>query len=202
MAEKTRVGIYGGTFNPPHIAHVKAAERFMVEAALDRLIIIPSFVPPHKEYSGNVTPEERLEMCKIAFGHIHSSEVSDIEIQRGGKSYTAVTLSELSSSDCELYFLCGTDMFLTLDSWYCPERIFNLATICYIRRESDEQITERLAERTRLYTEKFGARIIAVDTEAIEVSSTEIREAILSGTECSMLQPAVFDYIKLKGLYK
>ena len=97
-------------------------------------MIIPDCLPPHKEYSGSVTEEQRLEMCKLAFGHIENVTISDMEIKRGGRSYTSVTLEELTSPDRELYFLCGTDMFLTLESWYRPEVIFDLATICYIRR--------------------------------------------------------------------
>ena len=114
MTEKRRVGIYGGTFNPPHNGHVGAAEAFCRGALLDELIIMPDFLPPHKEIDKAVSADERLKMCELAFSHIEKARVSDMEIRRGGRSYTSVTLEELSSPDVDLYFLCGTDMILTI----------------------------------------------------------------------------------------
>lgn len=200
--KKIKLGIYGGTFNPPHIAHVRAAELFYEAVKPDKLLIIPDFLPPHKQFSGTVTPQERLEMCEIAFSHIPNVTVSDTEIKRGGKSYTAVTLEELSAENTELYFLVGTDMILTMDSWYMPEKIFELATICYIRRESDRDITEKLAERSEYYKTKYGARIIFIDAEPLAVSSTDIREALLKGCKSELLSPKINDYIAEKGLYR
>ncbi|MBQ8689984.1 MAG: nicotinate (nicotinamide) nucleotide adenylyltransferase [Clostridia bacterium] len=201
MTEKIRVGVFGGTFNPPHLAHVNAAEHFAEAAGLDRLLVIPALLPPHKEYSGTVEPNERIEMCRLAFSHIKNTEVSDIEIARGGKSYTAITLSELKSDNNELFLLCGTDMFLTLDSWYMPEKIFELATVCYIRRESDTDITEKIEDRVSLYKQRYGARILAVNASAIELSSTLIREELKANKGSQYLPPAVYEYIKGRGLY-
>ena len=107
MTEKRKIGIYGGTFNPPHIAHVRACEAFYESIKPDKLLVIPDFLPPHKEIAGGATTEERLEMTRLAFENLPAAEVSDMEIARGGRSYTAVTLSELSAEDNELYFLCG-----------------------------------------------------------------------------------------------
>ena len=118
---KKRVGIFGGTFNPPHIGHVEAAKAFVENACLDSLIIMPAFIPPHKEYDSIVTCEERLEMCKIAFKDVDKATVSDLEISRGGKSYTYLTLQELTSDEVELYFLCGTDMIISMDTWKNPD---------------------------------------------------------------------------------
>ena len=95
MKEKIRVGIFGGTFNPPHIAHVNAAECFLGAARLDSLLIIPALVPPHKEYSGTVTPNDRLEMCRLAFSDLRGTEISDIEISRGAM----VTHNVMNSMD-------------------------------------------------------------------------------------------------------
>lgn len=202
MNKKIRVGIFGGTFNPPHIGHVASAERFSEVIEPDLLLIIPDCIPPHKEYSGSVTTEERFEMCRLAFGHINNVEISDIEIKRGGRSYTAVTLEELSSPERELFFLCGTDMFLTLEHWYHPEKIFEYSTICYIRRESDTENDALLKERTEFYIKKFNARIIPISAEAIEISSGELREALLAGdADEKFLPPLVKKYILEKGLY-
>mgnify|MGYP003293390888 CR=1 FL=1 len=109
-----RIGIYGGTFNPPHIGHIKAAESMSRIIQPDTFLIIPDFLPPHKSFDGMVSADDRLNMCKLAFSHVNNVHVSDIEIKRGGKSYTSCTLEELSADDRELYFLCGSDMFLTL----------------------------------------------------------------------------------------
>jgi nicotinate-nucleotide adenylyltransferase len=165
-------------------------------------MIIPDFIPPHKSFAGTVTPEQRLDMCKLAFSHIKNVVVSDLEISRGGKSYTANTLTELSCEDRELYFLCGTDMFLTLDSWYSPKTIFDLATICYVRREADETLNEEIKRCTALYEEKYAARIIAVDMDTVELSSTEVRADLLASGVCDAIPESVMHYIKREGLYK
>ena len=174
MKNKRRVGVYGGTFNPPHVAHVMVAEQFAKAMALDELIIIPSNLPPHKEFSGTVRADERLEMTKLAFSHIDSATVSDMEMKRGGKSYTVDTLRALSSDDRDLYFLLGTDMLLTLDSWYMPDEIFKLATICYVRRESDPEVSSELLRKEKEYREHFGAKIVAIDADVIEISSCRL----------------------------
>lgn len=203
MSRLKKVGIYGGTFSPPHNGHVGAAEAFASAVALDKLLIIPDFLPPHKQIDGEIDATERMEMCKLAFSHIPIAEVSDIEIKRGGKSYTALTLSELSSPESELYFLCGTDMFLTLGEWYTPEKIFELATICYVRRENDEKAECEIRLRTEEYVEKFGARIIPISAPVKEISSSELRAAVKGGNEglTRLLPREVLEYIASRGLY-
>jgi nicotinate-nucleotide adenylyltransferase len=195
-----RVGIYGGTFNPPHVGHIEAAKAFITQAKLDTLIIMPAFIPPHKQTDNLVNCDDRLEMCRLAFGNITNTEISDLEISRGGKSYTYLTLQELASDDTELYFLCGTDMILTMDTWKNPEIIFTLAKICYIRRESDNAISELLIEKCGDYFQKYGADIIQINTEAIEISSSEIRAE--DGIWDRYLTANVIDYIRNQGLYK
>ena len=203
MATK-KIGIYGGTFSPPHMGHVGAAKSFVEKAELDELLIMPDFLPPHKEYDGNVTAEDRLEMARIAFSGIKNSTVSDMEIKRGGKSYTSVTLEELSGDDRELYFLCGTDMFLTLEEWYRAPLIFSLATICYVRRESDKEITERIEKLTSEYKKKYGARIIAIETDVLEISSSELRSYLKNDPEkaSNYIPHGVYKYISDRGLYR
>ena len=90
-------------------------------------------------------------MCELAFSHISCAEISDIEIRRGGKSYTYLTLEQLKDDKTELYMLCGTDMFLTLDEWKNPEKIFALATVCYIRRETDSDLSAKIEQRIAFY---------------------------------------------------
>ena len=202
MSKKIRVGVFGGTFNPPHIAHVNAAESFFRELRLDKLLIIPDYLPPHKELSGNVTAEERLHMCSLAFSHIDGVEISDMEIKRGGRSYTVHTLEELSCEDVELYLLIGTDMLLTLDTWYMPERIFALASVCYVRRESDERLSDEILHKCEEYKTRFGAKIFPVKCEVIELSSTELRNQIKEKPNTlQMLPDAVGKYVSERKLY-
>ena len=121
MAEQfadTRVGIYGGTFAPVHNAHVATAKLFMEQMRLDYLFVIPSAIPPHKEIDPLDDPRHRLKMCELAFAGMDGVIVSDMEIERGGKSYTIDTVQELSAEGRRLLLLGGTDMVLSFDSWY------------------------------------------------------------------------------------
>ena len=197
-----KVGIFGGTFNPPHLGHVSSAEAFVKYVDLDELIIMPDYLPPHKVADALVSADDRMQMCNLAFSHIDKVKISDLEISRGGKSYTAVTLTELSSPDTRLYFLCGTDMFLTLDRWYDFKTIFNLAVICYVRRESDEKTGLEIERKKEEYKEKYNASIIEIPSDVVAVSSSELRGEILCGRDNRLLPKCVCDYIEAKGLYK
>ena len=200
---KLRLGIYGGTFSPPHLGHVRAATTFVREAKLDRLLIMPDFLPPHKENFGRVSAEDRLEMCRLAFADVPHSEVSDYEVCKGGRSYTYLTLENFSAEDVDLYFLCGTDMLLTLDTWKNPESIFKLATICYVRRERDESTDMLVDAKVRELVKRFQARIFELKHDVFEVSSTGIRTDISEHTKANDTLPrAVVEYINKRGLYQ
>jgi len=137
-----KIGLYGGTFAPPHLGHVHAARAFLRAIPVDRLLIMPTFQPPHKAKAAGDTPEVRLEMCRAAFGDIPGIEVSDYEIAKADVSYTVQTLRHLTAENREIYLLCGTDMFLTLEKWYQAEEIFRLLEnnrlcfVTYIPRKS------------------------------------------------------------------
>ena len=198
-----RLGIYGGTFSPPHIGHVSAAKAFARQMQLDKLLIIPTYLPPHKEYGEEATAYERLSMCRLAFEDIPIAEISDLEIQRGGKSYTYETLEELAADGIDLYLLCGTDMILTFDLWRNFERIFSLATVCYIRRESNSESANEIEQKVEEYRKKYGAKIIEISEEAIEISSTKLRRRISTGKDVvEFLSVSVMDFIRERGLYK
>ncbi len=203
MSEKKRLGIYGGTFSPPHLGHLRAAKAFAAQAKLDELLIMPTFLPPHKDAAGDVSPDSRLEMCRLAFCGLEKTSVSDFEILKGGKSYTYLTLEEFSGEDRELFFLVGTDMFLTLDKWRNPEIIFSLAKIAFIRRENDNALNEEIEAKREEYKAKYGAEILSIDTDVTEISSTDIRNMILSGEDTSVvLDVRVRNYIDKKLLYR
>ena len=115
----SRVGIMGGTFNPPHNGHVHAARQAMAAMQFDRLLLIPDNVPPHKTMPhGSADGEQRLEMTRLMAREIPGAEACDMELRRGGRSYTADTLRALQRAlpEAELFLIIGTDMLLTLDN--------------------------------------------------------------------------------------
>lgn len=198
----TRIGIYGGTFSPPHNGHLAAARAFMEQMWLDILYVIPDALPPHKEMDQPVSAADRLEMCRLAFGGMEGVYVSDLEIRRGGRSYTVDTLRELSGEDRRLFLLCGTDMVLTLDEWREPAEIFRLCYPVYIRRESDPSLDGLLVKKIAEYSEKYGKVVRRIVTEPLPVSSSEIRQKLHAGKPVEDLLPAaVAAYIHDKHLY-
>ena len=198
----TRIGIYGGTFSPPHNGHIKAAKAFMEQMWLDFLYVIPTATPPHKEMEVAVDAKHRLAMTRLAFSGIDGIYVSDMEIQRGGKSYTVDTLRELSGEDRRLFLLCGTDMVLTLDQWRSPDEIFKLSYPVYIRRDNDRSLDEPIVQKIAQYYKTYGKAVRRIVTEPLELSSQEVRSALSSGRDISSLvPPAVEKYIKDNHLY-
>ena len=197
-----RVGIYGGTFSPPHNGHVQAAKLFMEQMWLDFLYVIPTALPPHKEMDIAVSAKDRLEMCRLAFNGIEGIHVSDLEIRRGGKSYTVDTLRELSGEDRRLFLLCGTDMVLTLDEWRMPDEIFRLSYPVYIRRDRDESLDAKIISKIAEYHQKYGKMVRRIVTDPIELSSSDVREALAKGDPISDMVPeAVEKYIADNHLY-
>ena len=203
-----KIGIYGGTFNPPHLGHVTAARAVAELLKLDRLLFIPAGLPPHKDLpAGSPTPQQRLEMTRLAAeqtGLSGKAEVLDLEVHRQGKSYTSDTLKALKAlyPDDELWLLMGTDMFLTLQAWHAPEEILSLAGIAaFGRTEAD---TEELfvPQREYLYRTYPQARIFTLTIPGVvDVSSTELREQLAKGGGGHLLPPAVYGYILRNGLY-
>ena len=197
-----RVGIYGGTFAPIHNGHVAAAKAFMEQMKLDYLFIIPTYLPPHKQVDGSDDPLYRLKMCELAFEGVDGVVISDVEIARGGKSYTYDTLKELERPDTRLFLLCGTDMVLTFDRWYRFEDIFKMCYPTYVRRENDPFLTKRIVAKIGEYYEKYGVMFRRIVTDPIEISSTEIRRAVREGRDISSLVPTgVAEFIRQNGLY-
>lgn len=197
-----RIGIYGGTFSPPHKGHVEAARAFMKQMRLDYLYVIPTAIPPHKQLESTVDARHRLRMCELAFADVEGVIVSDTEIRRGGISYTVDTLRELSAPDARLFLLCGTDMLLTLDKWREAEEIFRLCYPIYVRRENDPIVSARILSKITEYTERYNAVVRRVVVEPIEISSTEIRRRLASGERVGEFLPsAVEEYIRRNRLY-
>ena len=198
-----RIGIYGGTFAPVHRGHVAAAEAFIRQMELDLLYVIPAGIPPHKQIDEADDPAHRLALCELAFGGMEKAIVCDMEIVRGGKSFTVDTLRALSGEERRLFLLMGTDMMLTMDQWRAPDEIFRLCYPIYARREHDPILEGQIVAKNQLYLEKYGRIVRRLMTDVVEISSTEIRERVKNGQEIADLVPtAVSDYIKSHGLYR
>ena len=199
----TRTGIFGGTFNPIHNGHLHIVEEFRRGLGLDRVLLIPTRVPPHKAAPDLASAGERFAMCRLAAQGKPWLELSDIEMRREGKSYTAETLEELSAlyPQDQFYLLMGEDMFLTLGSWYRPETIFSLASVCTTPRSPDG--LDALRQKALEYTGQFQARCFLEHIPYLPISSTQVRQAVARGEDISGLVPqAVATYMKERGLYR
>lgn len=192
---------FGGTFNPPHIAH-----RLMLEAVakmddVEKILVIPTNIPPHKGFYGfTASGDDRLSMCKLLSEGINKAEVSDMELKRGGKSYSFDTLSMLKPKHPELSMLIGGDMVTSFTTWFRYRDIFDLCEIIAVRRQGVDN-EEFLSAVEQLNTE--GAKISVIDVSLPLVSSTELRE-ILKIRDCgsnSLIPQNIFQFIKNKGLY-
>ncbi len=197
-----KIGIYGGTFDPPHLGHRIAAEAAMKALGLEKLLVIPANQPPHKgQKAGSPSPEARLEMTRLAFADLDGAEVSDIELRRGGRSYTVETLESLKEQypGDTLVLLMGTDMFLYLEKWYRFEDILRLANIgTFTRNPGEDGELSAMDERLhRLY----GARTELVKSEPYPVSSTQVRELLPQRQGSGYLSSAVYRYILKNRLY-
>ena len=195
-----RLGIYGGAFSPPHKGHTAAAKYFLSAAKLDKLLIMPSLISPHKPTSKDDDPQKRIKMLQLSFEDEPKIKISDYEIQKGGVSYTYLTLKHFKENGDTICFLVGSDMFLSLDSWREPAEIFANAEIwCLTRTGTD---TAELNAKKREYKEKFGAECYVCENEAVVVSSTDVRRLLRQGKDSSEYLPdSVYRYIKENDLY-
>lgn len=197
------IGIYGGTFDPPHLGHMRAAQAAIELLKLDRLIFVPAKQPPHKDLSGNsAAPEQRLAMTRLmADGLLMPEKVSvdALELEREGKSYTSDTLRQMRQRYPEdrLWLLMGTDMFLTLQDWHESQVILSLAHVAaFARAETDSPAA--FLRHKKLLEERFGAQVRLLELPQVyEVSSTQIRER----GDGADLPVAVWGYILRNGLY-
>ena len=191
-----KYGIFGGTFNPPHIAHSIVADNVRQQLNLDKIIFIPSGNPPLKE---SIPAEQRLAMAKLAFGNDRNFEVSEIEIEDAGdKSYTVDTLRKLKkkyeNTETELYLIIGMDNLIDLPNWKDPEKLFELAKIIVINRPENKKDDAR---------KDLREKALFVDVPDLEISSRIIRRNISEGKSVKYLVcDAVEEYIEKNGLYK
>lgn len=202
-----KIGIYGGSFNPPHLGHLAAARAAVRALGLEKLVWIPAGEPPHKVLpAGSPTPEQRLAMTEIAADQLllpDITEVWDLELRREGKSYTSDTLAQAKERwpDDELWLLVGTDMFRTLQDWHEPERVLSLANIGAFGRSKADS-AESLAVQKAFLHETYGANVeIITIPNLVDISSTRLREMLAAEQGRDFLPHAVYGYILRERLY-
>lgn len=214
-----RIGLLGGTFNPIHEGHIRAAREVRRAFDMDRVLLVPSFIPPHKGSGDVAAPEHRLLMAREAVRDFPGIEVSPVEIEAGGRSYSVRTLEIVRRlhPGAEIYFILGIDAFLEIETWMEYRRLLESCRMIVISRPGF-----RLEDAWNVLGEDFRPRIcrwrgpgalgrdeakrytiFLLEMEALDVSSSEIRERLRSGRPVSgLLSPAVAEYIKENGLYR
>lgn len=200
-----RTGLFGGTFDPPHVGHVVVASDAFEALALDQLVFIPNAIQPLKADSRQAGPQERLEMTRLAIAGDPRFSVDGSEVARGGLSYTVDTLGRYrdSHSGHELFFLVGADIGSTFSRWREPGRIVELAQVAILNRGGDDLRSEEAVAAVRAVARGRGHDPIVVATRRIDVSSTEIRERIGKGLSIRGFVPdAVAGFIDRSGLYR
>lgn len=198
-----KIGVFGGTFDPVHKGHVRLAQLFIKELSLDRLLVIPAKIPPHK-LGKEITPaEKRLEMCHLAFDPVPGAEVSTIELDSPEVSFTSITVQRLKGQypDSQLYLIMGSDMLLYFEKWHDYESLLQNTILCCTRRtgEVGEQAEmDAMVERLR----QKGGRFCLLDEEPIVISSTQVKEMLLEDADVSSyLEPDILAYITENNLY-
>jgi nicotinate-nucleotide adenylyltransferase len=195
------IGILGGTFNPPHMGHLVMAQEALDQLDLDRVVLMPVAVPPHKEAAEDPGAAARVELCRLAVAGDERLDVSTLEVERGGASFTVDTLRELHDLEPEhdLTFIVGGDMAQSLPAWREPEAILGLARLAVAEREGVRR--EDIARR--LDPLHDGDRVVFFDMPRIDVSSSGIRRRVAEGRPIRYLVPdAVAEAVAERGLYR
>lgn len=197
-----RIGIFGGSFNPIHNGHLHLADLYASELALQEILLVPVYLPPHKSCPDLAPAADRAEMCRLAAGQREYLSLCRLECDAARVSYTWQTLRTLKEQRPgeEFFLLVGSDMFLTLDTWQHPEEIFRLATVCTAARSQGEYARLQ-AFGGRL--ERLGCRWRLVNAPPVEISSTLVRSRIRAGQPVTGLVPApVEEYLRRRRLYE
>lgn len=194
-----RLGVFGGTFDPPHVGHLLAAVDAVEALTLDRLLFVPAAQQPLKVGCESAAPEHRLAMARLLAGDDPRFGVDPIEIDRAGLSYTVDTLGELTRRlpGAELFFLVGADALATFPRWREPRRVLELARLVVLRRASDD------VELPTVMREAPGREPIVLASRRVDVSSTEVRARVRAGLSIRGFVPdAVAAYVAEARLYR
>jgi nicotinate-nucleotide adenylyltransferase len=213
-----KVGLFGGTFDPIHLGHLRAAEEIRVILGLEKIYFVPTFVPPHKTTPGMASAHDRLKMLELGVNDNKFFSISDVEIKRGGKSYTIDTLRYFSDTFplFDLYFITGSDLFSEIESWKDYKKIFGVSNFAVIERpgfgfefpgmlpleiKDDFRYYKQYSNLT-LYINKNSKILSLVKIEGLEISSTKIRELAKEFKSIKYLVPSnVEAYILEHGIY-
>lgn len=197
-----KIAIFGGAFNPIHNGHIHLALALDARIKFDQILLIPSHISPHKDSHDLIEPEYRLAMCQLVAERYEKFVVSDIEIRREGKSFTIDTVRQLKAQfpQDKFYLIVGSDMFLTLDSWYHADDLLHMITVCAAAREKGEY--ERMIKKQlELDTRRIQSVVCAI--EEVPVSSTLIRERLQNGQSVEEYLPDyLIQYIQEHRLYQ
>ena len=219
-----RIGLFGGTFNPIHLGHIQVIQEVKKGFGLDKIFIIPSALPPHKEADGLVDAGDRIEMIRLSFSNRPDFEVSDVELNRSGPSYTIDTVRHFKSiltKDTELFLILGLDAFLEIDTWKSYKDLFLMIPFIVMSRGSEgkngrvsgrktvgDYLKSKISKGYNLfasqssYTHKEKQPVYVFDVTPIDISSTKIRTLIKKGSSIKSLVPEIVEgFIKSKGLY-
>lgn len=194
--------IFGGSFNPIHNGHIELAGLAARIGFVDRILLLPDNIPPHKETGEDFAPSEsRVEMCRLAASLVEKCEVCDIEIRRGGKSYMFDTLCELEKlyPDDRFFLLVGGDMLVTLKSWYRGEELVKKAGVIAVGRGGTDG---KLIRRAVHELNGLGSTVLLLPERPMTVSSTAVREAVSRGCDSLPVPYAIAEYIFEHGLYR
>lgn len=196
-----KIGIFGGSFDPVHKEHVRLAKEAIKGLCLDKLIVVPAGVPPHKQGKRLAPAQDRLAMCRIAFADVDKSEISDYEIAQGGASYTYLTCDHFSRlyPTAQLFLLVGTDMFWDFFHWKNPDEILSRVRLAVCRRAEG---VENIEKQQKAFFLRFARMFEVIPYNGEAVSSTEIRVRSVLGMDYSDLVPVgIGEYIRTHGLY-
>lgn len=189
----------GGTFAPPHKAHIAIAKACLNHLELDKVLFMPNGQPPHKQGEKVVSAEHRLNMTRLGIEDYKEFEICDIEVKAEGLSYSADTLDRLHNlyKDCELFFIIGGDSLCEIENWYQPERILKSTNIAVVSREGAD-----IKKQAQYLTERYGARIFIVPMENYDISSTMVRDSLKKGLDISeYVDGKVLEYIKKHNVF-
>lgn len=196
-----RLGIMGGTFDPPHLGHMLAADQAQQALGLDRVVFMPAGTPSFKQDSCRVPADDRLAMTRLAVRDVEGWEASDIEVARPGITYTADTLRQLRQTlpaGARLFFIVGTDAAVSMPQWKEPEAVARLADVALVQRPGQADAQE-VAESL----EAAGFRVSVVPASTVDVSSSQVRRRLAEGrTVRFLVSDDVIAYIEDRGLYR
>jgi nicotinate-nucleotide adenylyltransferase len=197
-----KTGVFGGSFDPVHNGHLILAQQLLEAAGLDKVVFVPAYVSPFKQGERPIDGKARLELLKLAVRGHKAFEISDCELVKEEPSYTIETLELLSAERKgeDLYFLLGTDAFMTLDTWYRGDELLRNYSFIVGRRKGFDD--KALDLKKKEFEERFSARCEIYDIPELEISSSDVRARLADGRSADFILPeAVVDYIRVHGLY-